>query len=152
MKYKNITKNNLLQAISIAKIVFPYESINGVCWPEESYRDYCLHKKDTINRYYLCFDGTECVGITGYYIYDGRLWLAWFGVLPEYRGKSYGATILHDTCAMVTHIGAEALYLYSNDRKEERCAQSMYKNHGFVLYRKGKIGVDPILYYRKKLI
>lgn len=93
MEYKRITQENFWIAYQIQKVI----------WPEEPDLQNFIDKSQSIvddNVSFLVFIDDKVIGITGIYtedIDDESIWLDWYGVLPEFRGKGYGEKILLDT-------------------------------------------------------
>ena len=107
MEFVLVDFTNYKKAIEIQNIIFPNEdgTINILASLDRE-----LLKKTGIDyvednvKYYIVYDNNEEVGITGLYNYDSiSAWLAWFGVLPDKRRKSYGKRILEKTMELAKH-------------------------------------------------
>lgn len=98
LTYEPISKKNLQTIIDVQKSLFPKEA------GAESIKvalDNDLLKKinpwSDFMTYWLVKKGRAIVGMTGIYTYKkypDDIFLSWYGVLPEYRGKGYGKSIL----------------------------------------------------------
>lgn len=142
MEYKNIyfkvvDFSNAKQAIEVQRKIFPTEDgllnilasldrnlfikVTGVDYPDDNVK------------YYLAYFQNKVVGITGFYFdsdYKEEIWLAWFGVLQEYRGNGYAATILEWTINKAIAFNKKVLRLYT-DAIENANAINLYKKMGF---------------------
>lgn len=89
------------------------------------------------------------IGITG--IYKGNAkeetWLAWFGILPEFRNHGYGKQLLEETIKLVKNSGYKILRLYT-DKVENAKAIKLYEKLGFVgeKYSFEKLSYDCWIY------
>lgn len=63
------------------------------------------------------------------------LWLGWFGLLPEYRGRGYAAQALEKLKAIAIEIGARELRVYVN--RSNSVARHVYSRAGFTLIDEG---------------
>lgn len=93
IKYVRMELPNFKLAYEIEKQIFPtdpdYQGFYHKAMDPQLY-DTC----------YLVYLEDNLIGITGTYIEDfdpESIWLDWFGILPEYRRKGYGKTVLLDT-------------------------------------------------------
>lgn len=113
LEYELIDNNNINLATSIQYTIFPDECAY-------------LHYKYSIdtgyktNRYYIIKHNNIPVGTIGLYFINDKIdnesiWLGWFGVLPEFRGKGYGRQSLMDMIEKSKQFGKKYLRLYTND-------------------------------------
>ncbi len=170
MKLIQINKNNLKQAMRVAKSVFPNEwhkdALTGdmIFWPENAYKQ-SIEAKDKTFKYYLVtvkkpdrgkisyFPKT--VGITGHYTEGqfGVIWLGWFGILEKYRGKGYGKELLEKCIAKFKRMGYKELRLYTTkDAKHEAKARQMYAKRGFKKYWDNEVDGVPCVWLKLDLI
>ncbi len=181
MRLVCITKNNLKQAVRVAKAIFPnewhseeikdFKRLGGelVFWPEYAYEGSILEKAEEF-KYYLATiiinKKERVIGITGHYTEDiegkdnGIIWLGWFGVLEKYRGKGYGKELLEKSINKVKKfkgIGLKQrfkeLRLYTTkDEKHEAKARLMYRKRGFKQYRMDWVDGVPCIWLKLDLI
>ena len=136
MEFVLVDFTNYKKAIEIQNIIFPNEdgtinilaSLDRELFIKKTGIDYV---EDNV-KYYIVYDNNEEVGITGLYNYDSiSAWLAWFGVLPDKRRKSYGKRILEKTMELAKQKGFKTMRLYT-DAIENAEAVKLYKKLGFV--------------------
>ena len=136
MEFVLVDFTNYKKAIEIQNTVFPNEdgtinilaSLDREIFIKKTGIDY----GDDNVKYYIVYDNNEEVGITGLYNYDSiSAWLAWFGVLPDKRRKSYGKRILEKTMKLAKQKGFKTMRLYT-DAIENADAIKLYKKLGFV--------------------
>ena len=136
MEFVLVDFTNYKKAIEIQNTVFPNEdgtinilaSLDRELFIKKTGIDY----GDDNVKYYIVYDNNEEVGITGLYNYDSiSAWLAWFGVLPNKRRKSYGKRILEKTMELAKQKGFKTMRLYT-DAIENADAIKLYKKLGFV--------------------
>ncbi|NMC64460.1 MAG: GNAT family N-acetyltransferase [SAR324 cluster bacterium] len=148
-----VRESNFNEAMKTAEAIFGESDSQGICntykrmlsgdliyaFPVEGGTQwiklvrYMLYKKDE-----------QCVGISGLYASasseealeraSGTLWLGWFGVVPELRGrreggKSAAEEIIEHTESLAIRAGAETLKVYT-DADNSR-AIAFYKKNGF---------------------
>lgn len=145
-----ITSENFDKAIDAAWQIFPYEVHNGVFWPRCAYLE-SIEENNPDFSYYLAYHNYELVGITGHYPDKGTMWLGWFGILPNYRGKGLGELLLNSICEKIVDLGYTNLHLYSGNREEEENAHNLYFKKGFEQYKTGYVDGEPVLYFRREL-
>ncbi len=93
LKYVKVDLNNIDLAFNIQKNEWPndqdYENfVETARFGDEKNVNFIVYLKD------------KPIGITGVYTEDldpKSMWLNWYCILPEYRGKGYGKQILFDT-------------------------------------------------------
>ena len=136
MEFVLVDFTNYKKAIEIQNTVFPNEdgtinilaSLDRELFIKKTGIDY---GEDNV-KYYIVYDNNEEVGITGLYNYDSiSAWLAWFGVLPDKRRKSYGKRILEKTMELAKQKGFKTMRLYT-DAIENADAIKLYKKLGFI--------------------
>lgn len=154
MKLIPVDKTNYKEAIETQRSVFPHEDgtlnilasldrslfqkITGFSYPDD-------HVK-----YYLAEVDYKHIGITGLYYYGfapESAWLAWYGVLEEYRGQGFGKELLAETQALASFKGFKYMRLYT-DVAENRTAVKLYEKAGFVgeKYTAEKLAYDCWIY------
>lgn len=123
LRYEQLNQNNLKTIARIQYEIFPTASY---------YKGYinCLNKraKQELPKQYLVYWNDKPIGITGLYCnekYPDTIWLSWFGVLKEYRGKGFGTKILLDSIELAKKYNKKwfRLYTYEVWNKE---AQPLY--------------------------
>lgn len=113
LDFEVVSKTNHLKAIEIQNLIFPKE--NGKNDILES-----LKRKKTnykYLKYFLMKIKNQYVGISGIYVYneypkDG--WVAWFGVLPDFRRKGIGLQTICFLKEKAKKIGLKSLRLYTD--------------------------------------
>lgn len=141
MKNENLTFsevdfNNAKEAIETQRKIFKEDGMLNILASLDRdifMRETGLSYIDDHIKYYLAYRDGEPVGITGLYYYNGfedEMWLAWFGVLKEYRNHGIGTDILKWTITKVIDSGRSILRLYT-DPNESPSAVELYKKMGF---------------------
>ncbi len=164
-----VDKINYLKAIEIQRDIFPNE--NGTLNILASLgRDMFMNLTglsyvDDHVRYYLAKEGNEYIGITGIYHYDDEdAWLAWFGILKNYRRKGYGEELLLKTMDIAKSMNFKNMRIYT-DYVELHDACLLYEKNGFIgekytaeelpydcrIYSKSLIGKEVELWNNKNL-
>lgn len=95
MNFVLVNFTNYKKAIEIQNKIFPKEdgTLNILASLDRNLfiKKTGMNYEDDNVKYYIVYDNNEEIGITGLYYYDNTsAWLAWFGVLPDKRRKSYG--------------------------------------------------------------
>ena len=102
---------------------------------------------DNVN-YYLAKVNNEYVGITGIYYYDlDNAWLAWFGIIDEYRNKGLGKKLLRKTLEIAASMNFKSMRLYTSFL-DNQDAIKMYEKEGFIgeKYIAEKLSYDCRIY------
>ena len=113
-------------------------------------QDYFAHYKPGVGEYeavqhFVLEDPTatrrdggtgRVVGVSGYHIDEGGeaagiYWLGWTYVNPYFRGRGYGAQLLHVVFEHVRRFGARKLYLTTSSLPKFEAAVGFYQRHGF---------------------
>ena len=109
LRFEEITPENINLATKIELKFFP--DMCAYCSYEDSFKNN--------NRYWIVYDETEIVGITG--IYENAdlgepntCWMGWFGVLPEKRQCGYGKAILEKTIEIAKEMKYDTFRLYTS--------------------------------------
>lgn len=105
-------------------------------------------------KYFLAYLNDKPIAITGLYYYpnyEDEMWLAWFGVLPEYQGRGYGEEVLKWSIAKSISEGKKVLRLYTDETNMQK-ATNLYKKMGFISEKYTKENLDYNCYiYSKSL-
>jgi len=76
------------------------------------------------------------LGTTGLYRYrkdfDTAVWLAWFCVDPNARGRGVGQALLEHSVARARETGLSLMRLYTSTDPNEASAQRLYERNGFM--------------------
>jgi GNAT superfamily N-acetyltransferase len=90
--------------------------------------------KEMMNFWVAINENSEVVGTTGLYKYladeKEAVWLAWFCVDPNERGKGIGNQLLSFTIEEARRTGVSYLRLYTSDDPNEKEAQVLYEKYG----------------------
>ena len=112
LRYEKITRENIDVAMEILQVI-AYSSY-GIAYYE---LDKYFNAQGTINlQPYLIYLEDLPIGTTGFYDYGepDEVWLWFFGILTEYRGRGLGKRILLDCINMAKKIaGKQVLRLYT---------------------------------------
>lgn len=104
----------------------------------------------------VCIDEQENVlGTTGLYRYrrdaDEAVWVAWFCVDTEARGRGIGQKLIDHTVAVAQAAGFDRIRLYTSTDPNEEAAQRLYDKNGFREVRRKK-GLFTTTIFREKHI
>ena len=147
LTYIPLSKDNLEEAIDLVYSVFP-DDANSMDDPAVAYRA-SIDKEgnqDFIQRHHLetlqyfivkNFPDEKIVGVTGWYT-EARgpkdiIWLGWYCIDPNERGKGFGKEILEWTIGKVKEMGYRVMKLYTTTDPNEAAAQILYEKIGFKL-------------------
>ena len=145
LSYLPLSENNLEEAITLVKSVF-VNDFNNQDSPEEAFKaslDRSKHQnfiyKHNLNilKYFVAVDESKnkIVGVTGWYTRDidplGIIWLGWYCVDKEERGKGVGKEILDWTIHQTKLAGYKIIKLYTSTDPNEAIAQELYEKMGF---------------------
>lgn len=137
LEYKVVDYFNALEAIDIQRNIFEEDGLLNIL----DSLDYNLFISltnlpypDDHVKYYLAYLNNKPIAITGLYYYPDYpddMWLAWFGVLPEYQGRGYGKEVLKWSMNKALSEGKKNLRLYT-DETNMSTAVNLYKSFGFI--------------------
>ncbi len=145
MRFVRITVNNIDFAVSIQEKLFPGESARANY--EESLEESSGFK------YYLIYEGDDCVGIIGLYRYPedpDSAWLGWFGIREGFRRRHFGSAALKRFEDMAISEGYRFARLYT-DALNNDAAITSYQANGYVSEPYLNLG-DPACLQYKTLI
>lgn len=152
MKLVLVDFMNYKKAIEIQNKIFPKEdgTINILASLDRELfiKKTGMNYEDDNVKYYIVYDNNEKIGITGLYNYDSvSAWLAWFGVLPDKRRKSYGEKILEQTMELARQKGFKTMRLYT-DTIDNANAIKLYEKLGFIgeKYSAEELSYDCYIY------
>ncbi len=135
MKLVNLTKRNYKIAWAIVKDCFSSNrDRKEIEYYYKLYVDHDWTKTAHFLRYFIVYQGTKPVGITGLYKMnktDTTFWLGYFGVIKKERKKGLGTEILIKTLQMAKGMGAKRVMTWTTSRKSGH----FYKANDFRLTR-----------------
>lgn len=108
LKFFKVDPSNLHQALDIQRAIWPDNPVDF------DYTDKINSPRDFTNASWLVYHGNNLIGLTGVYAFDPSepgydhdesIWMDWFGVLPQYRGRRYGKDILCSTIEYAQGLG-----------------------------------------------
>ena len=147
-----VDKSNYKIAIEIQNSIFPDEdgtlNVLASLGREEFIETTGVDYVDDHVRYYLAKENNNFVGITGIYYYDlESAWLAWFGILKEYRNNGFGRKLLNMTLAIAADMNFKVMRLYT-DFNDNKNAIKLYEEEGFIgeKYTTEKLKYDCRIY------
>lgn len=158
LEFKIVDFSNALEAIFVQRKIFDDDGLLNIL----SSLDYNLFISltnlpypDDHVKYYLAYLNNQPIAITGLYYYPDYpddMWLAWFGVIPEYQGLGYGKMVLTWSMEKALSEGKKNFRLYT-DESTMCTAVKLYKSFGFIgeKYTCEELDYDCYL-YSKSLI
>lgn len=137
LEFKIVDFSNALVAIEVQRNIFNEDGIlNILC--SLDYELFIsltnLPYPDDHVKYYLVYINSKPIAITGLYEYldyPDEAWIAWFGVLPEYRGLGYGKKVLTWSMEKAISQGKKVIRLYT-DQSTMSIAVDLYKSFDFI--------------------
>ncbi len=91
-------------------------------------------------QYWVVMEADKILGIIGLYTdtqdEPEAVWLGWFCVSPEARGKGIGSELLEFAINEARCRGKKFLRLYTSTSPLERAAHRLYEAKGFILIKK----------------
>lgn len=145
MKIVPLSEENLEETIRMAHKVFPLDAASDNP-PERGFRKSLSneanikswkgpeHVLSGLNYWVLLDDETDkVIGVTGLYSFKenpGEVWLAWYCIDPEVRGKGLGRKLLEWTMAKAKEEGYSVFRLYTSTDPNEAAAQKLYDSVG----------------------
>lgn len=133
---KIVDFKNALEAIELQRKIFPEDGLLNILASLDRdlfQKETGMYYPDDHVKYYLAYLSGQPIGITGLYYQPGdteEMWVAWFGVLSEYRNQGYGSAILNWTMEEVVRQGRKTIRLYT-DMIECKDAITLYEKLGF---------------------
>lgn len=124
LKLIEVDYDNMNLAIELQTEIFPNEKS-----PEQIKTGI----KEGVPKNYIALINNTAVGIVGYYFieeYPDCVFLNWFGVLPNFRCKGYGAKILNSFIEQCKNLPHKYLIAYTG-KEENKVAIEFYKKMGF---------------------
>ncbi|MCD4847410.1 MAG: GNAT family N-acetyltransferase [Candidatus Aegiribacteria sp.] len=97
----------------------------------------------SLSNFWVAIDeDNNVVGTTGIYTYikdeNEAIWLAWFCVDPEQRGKGIGKKLIEYSINMAREYKKKYFRLYTSSDPNEAAAQNLYDKYGFKVIKRGK--------------
>lgn len=156
MNLKPVTFDNFLEAIEIQNDIFPHEdgTLNILSSLDRDLfmKATGLFYPDDKVKYYIAYVDKKPVGITGLYSENNinEAWLAWFGILPEFRNCGYGRQLLEETIKLAKNRNYKTLRLYT-DKIGNAKAIKLYEKLGFIgeKYFAEKLAYDCWIYSKR---
>lgn len=143
LSYFDITRENIDEALSVVKNIFPSDEEHFT----RHYNEY-VSKDISYWKYVRCWkyfcvkdDNNRIVAVTGIYNEsdkhpDDEIWLGWFGVSPEFRGKGIGREVLVWTMNLAKDLGYKKFKLWTTTDNDEKEAQKLYEKLNLMVYKK----------------
>lgn len=97
----------------------------------------------SLSNFWVAIDeNNNVLGTTGIYTYikdeNEAIWLAWFCVDPEQRGKGIGKKLIEYSINMAREYKKKYFRLYTSNDPNETAAQNLYEKYGFKVIKKKK--------------
>ncbi|MCK4588871.1 MAG: GNAT family N-acetyltransferase [Nanoarchaeota archaeon] len=158
-----LNQNNLDEAIALSQKVFSHEDYEkdvGVCLREslelqslekslrfvepgsKKYRETRKTLDEFTSKYWVSEDLSKIAGLTGLAWSKsdrGKVWLGWFCVDPDYRGRGIGSRLLDHTINQAGRNGFREFRVWTSTLPSEREAQKLYESRGLIVYEKERI-------------
>jgi GNAT superfamily N-acetyltransferase len=142
LSYEGMSRENFEEALALGKEIFPYDSE----LLEQNYQ-LSLDKSDSqwekyrMLDYYVARDEEtgKIVAITGLYNLknhgEDEVWLGWYGVLPEMRGKGLGKKVLTWSMDKARDLGYKKFRLWTTTFEGEAAAQKLFDSLNIAVYK-----------------
>lgn len=127
--YREVDASNIDLAVKIQHQVWPHEPV------KQYYIDKPLYPEGGSNVSWIVYYGHAPIGITGVSIYDPdelgydeykSIWMDWFAILPEFRGRGFGKQVLLDTIEYCRKLGRFEYFRLDTTFDEDRPAIGLY--------------------------
>lgn len=129
LHYERLTADTLALAFALKRQTWP----NDIHPEDFAYKvaDSC----DRSNRTWLIYYGQILVGMLGVFTFDPdepgyddgeSIWLDWFTILPEYRGRGWGRAALNDAICYCRSLGSYHFLRLDTDYSPERPSIRLY--------------------------
>ncbi|HET6497678.1 MAG TPA: GNAT family N-acetyltransferase [Coriobacteriia bacterium] len=109
--------------------------------------------KEFLGLWVVLDDDGSVVGTTGLYRKHSdaneAVWLSWFCVAPEHRGRGVGGRLLDFSIERARRTGARHLRLFTSNIPAEACAQGLYESRGLVAYKSRGLGAGYRIIWRQ---
>jgi ribosomal protein S18 acetylase RimI-like enzyme len=97
----------------------------------------------SLSNFWVALDSEKNVlGTTGIYTYskdeNEAVWLAWFCVDPEQRGKGIGKLLIEYSINKAKKLNKKYFRLYTSTDPNEAAAQNLYEKYGFKIVKEEK--------------
>lgn len=163
MKIISLSKKRVKEAVELILRCFPESSPDDYDYAGKWIPYSVDHKKENEKSgmgYWVAIEKRKIVGANGLYaLPDDKkaLWISWFCVAPEYRGKGIGGKLMDFAIKKAKiasgRTGRKILRLYTDTLKRERVARILYKRRGFEEYKREKDRTHKgYLIYMQRLI
>lgn len=126
LRMEFINLNNFNTAVKIQEEIFPEYSAK--------LNYYKSIIDDSQNKFFMVYDGSKCVGISGIYTYSKdkeNAWIGFLGVRKKYRKNGYGNQILEMTEDYAKSLGYKYIRLFT-DRHNNDHAIAFYAKSGYI--------------------
>lgn len=146
--YEPLSKENIEECIALLHSVFPEDALSkdnpgkalrASVYQEDNKEFWEKYHCKTLEYLLVRDTASHLVGMTGFYTNtnepDDVVWLGWFFVAPEYRGKGLGRKILEWSISEARSRGYRLFRLYTSDDPNEAAAQPLYEKLGFKKYK-----------------
>mgnify|MGYP001575831505 CR=1 FL=1 len=144
MEIRPLSRENIEDAIKLANAVFPNDTLYEhspaqvfeASLEPAAHKDYWKRNKLKLLENFVAYDEKqEIIGVTGLYRRkddpEDVVWLGWYCVDFEKRGKGYGKAILVWTIKAARERGFKVMKLWTTEDPNEAIAQKLYKKLGF---------------------
>lgn len=137
IEFKIVDFDNAEEAIDVQRKIFPEDGMINILASidRELFMEITsIYYPDDKVKYYLAYKNKKAIGITGLYEYKdtpNENWIAWFGVLPEYRRLGYGSKILEWTMEKAKNSQKTIIRLYTEMGGNDKAIE-LYRKLGFV--------------------
>lgn len=136
---------------AVVNIIRTHEEFDGMC-AEKYYTEYFadpirLKKHNEKNFVAIDEETGAVIGMCGFapdhYDTPEILWLTWFYLDGNFRGKGIGGELLHQTLSVIRDLGTKKVFLDTSNHRLYARAIQVYKKYGF------KTEGDLVDYYGK---
>lgn len=151
IKIVEINDSLMTKASKLVAKVFPFRSLSErlTFWAFKHRKNILVKKiinmfgvAELINFWVAVDENSNVVGTTGIYSYvkdkEDAIWLAWFCVDPEQRGKGIGKKLIEFSLDVAKNYNKKYFRLYTSSDPNEAAAQYLYEKYGFKVVKKEK--------------
>mgnify|MGYP001281250548 CR=1 FL=1 len=159
MRIEKLNSARLSDAIELRDCIFDellpleYETLEASLDTKKFSEWYAQAQMKTLDYWVALNEVENLLGLIGLYTEQGdkksKVWLGWFCVDSNYRGKKVGSRLLDFAIDTAKAAGFGELHLYTTYDNEYKQARFLYEKRGFVKYKELK--KDGSVYFKLTL-
>lgn len=148
-RFALLEKKHTSRVGTLLKEAFPH------CYEEaleDVEKNFSQQKLDDFNLMFVLVDSKKdlSVGTTGVILEEGKIWLNWYTMDVNYRGRGLGEKLLQFAIDLVLQTEEKYFYCVTTDLESQSSAQKLYDAYNFEIYETKPSTETPcMLLYRR---